>query len=86
MVKIRMTRMGRHKLPFYRIVAVDSRKRRDGDYIELLGTFEPLEGVAKINEESVIKWLNNGAQPSDTVKSLLKKQGIYSRFLDSKKK
>jgi small subunit ribosomal protein S16 len=85
MVKLRMTRLGRHKDPFYRIVAVDSKQKRDGEYIELLGTFEPFSGKVEIKEESVIKWLSNGAQPSPTVRTILKNKGIYKKFLDSKK-
>lgn len=84
MVKIRMTRLGRNKLPFYRIVAVDSRVKRDGGYIELLGTYEPFKGVVNINEELTLKFLNNGAQPSDTVKSFLKEKGIWKKYNDAK--
>ena len=84
-VKLRMTRMGAKKRPFYRIVAADSRSPRDGRFIELLGTYNPCTTV-KINapEEEILKWLNNGAQPSDTVKNLLSKQGIMKKFADSK--
>ncbi len=86
MVKIRLTKLGRHKLPAYRIIAIDSRKRRDGAYLHLLGTYDPATGKAKINEELTLKLLSQGAQPCDTVLSLLKKQGIYAKFLASKKK
>lgn len=84
MVKIRMTRLGRHKLPFYRIVAVDSRNKRDGGYIALIGTYEPFEGKIDIKEDLVIKFLMEGAQPSDTVRSFLKDKGIWKKFVDQK--
>ena len=86
MVKIRLTKLGRHKLPAYRVIAIDSRKRRDGAYLHLLGTYDPLTGKAKLNEELTLKLLAQGAQPCDTVLSILKKQGIYAKFLASKKK
>ena len=65
-VKLRMTRMGAKKRPFYRIVAADSRSPRDGRFIELLGTYNPCTNPAQVNlkEEEILKWLNNGAQPS----------------------
>lgn len=77
-VKLRLTRMGRKGEPFYRIVAVDSRKARDGQYIECVGTYDPNKEPAevKIDSEKALKWLGNGAQPTDTVKALLKKGGI----------
>ena len=82
-VKLRLLRMGAKKAPFYRIVAADSRY---GRFIELLGTYDPRTNPAKvtIKEEEVLKWLNNGAQPSDTVKNLLSKEGIIKKFADSK--
>lgn len=85
-VKLRMTRMGAKKRPFYRIVAADSRSPRDGRFIELLGTYNPCTNPAQANlkEEEILKWLNNGAQPSDTVRNLLSKQGIMKKFADSK--
>lgn len=85
-VKLRLLRMGAKKAPFYRIVAADSRAPRDGRFIELLGTYDPRTNPAKvtIKEEEVLKWLNNGAQPSDTVKKLLSKEGIIKKFADSK--
>ena len=87
-VKLRLTRMGSTKRPFYRIVATDSRTKRDGEYIELIGTYNPLTNPAdvKINEEVAMKWLNNGAIPSDTVKNLLKEAGIMKKFANSKNK
>ena len=85
-VKLRLLRMGAKKAPFYRIVAADSRAPRDGRFIELLGTYDPRTNPPKvtIKEEEVLKWLNNGAQPSDTVKNLLSKEGIIKKFADSK--
>ena len=77
-VKIRLTRMGAKKAPFYRIVATDSRKARDGMYIEQIGYYDPMKEpkVIKIDEEKAKKWLEDGAQPTDTVKVLFKKSGI----------
>lgn len=86
MVKLRLKRMGTTKRPYYRIVAADSRDRRDGSFIELIGTYSPLENSKiNINEEVALKWLNNGAMPTDTVKNLLSKAGIMKKFHDSKK-
>lgn len=86
-VKIRLTRMGAKKKPTYRIVATDSRRPRDGQYIELIGTYAPV-GEAKVNikEEVALKWLNRGAIPTDTVKSLFTKAGIMKKFAESKEK
>ena len=90
-VKLRLMRMGAKKRPFYRIVATDSRSRRDGEYLELIGTYNPISTSkeVKINEEVALKWLNNGAIPSDTVRSLFKEAGIMKKFAlekDAKKK
>ena len=85
-VKLRLTRMGAKKRPTYRIVATDSRRPRDGEYLELIGTYAPLDSVTKINEEVALKWLNNGAVPTDTVKNLFSKEGIMKKYADSKKK
>ncbi len=78
MVKIRLKRMGAHKKPFYRIVAADARAPRDGKFIEEIGYYDPMKDpkVIEIDAEKAKKWLANGAQPTDTVKGLLKKQGI----------
>lgn len=86
-VKIRLTRIGRHKDPFYRIVAADSRFARDGRYIEQIGYFDPSKGVenAVIDEAKALEWLNKGATPSDTVKSMFSKKGILAKNADSKK-
>ena len=77
MVKIRLKRMGAHKRPFYRVVVADSRNPRDGKVIEEIGTCNPLTDPAeiKIDNEAAQKWLANGAQPTDTVRALLKKSG-----------
>ena len=85
-VKLRLTRMGAKKRPTYRIVATDSRRPRDGQYLELIGTYQPLDEQVKINEEVALKWLNTGAVPTDTVRNLLSKEGIMKKFTDSKKK
>ena len=77
-VKIRLTRMGDKKSPFYRIIVADSRKARDGAYIEKLGTFNPLTDPAQItlDVEKTKKWLSNGAQPTETARTLLVRQGV----------
>lgn len=87
-VKIRLTRMGSTKRPAYRIVATDSRTKRDGEYLEKIGTYNPLTNPATvdINKEVALKWLGNGAQPSDTVKNLFSKAGIMKEFAESKSK
>lgn len=85
-VKLRLKRMGSKKRPFYRIVAADSREKRDGNFIELIGTYSTLEdNKANINEELALKWLNNGATPTDTVKNILSDAGIMKKFHESKK-
>lgn len=76
MVKIRLQRFGAKKRPFYRVVASDSRRARDGKFLEILGTYDPLTGEVKIDKEQATKWLENGAQPTDTVRGLLKKEEI----------
>jgi len=77
-VKMRLKRMGAKKSPFYRVVVADSRYPRDGRFIEEIGTYNPVTDPAQINidSEKAQKWLKNGAQPTDTVKSLLKKTGV----------
>lgn len=77
MVKIRLHRMGAKKAPFYRIVVADSRAPRDGKFIEEIGTYNPLTepSVVTVDAERAQYWVKNGAQPTDTVKSLLKKVG-----------
>ncbi len=87
-VKLRLLRMGAKKRPFYRIVAADSRVKRDGKYIELVGTYNPISEPAEINikEDVALKWLNQGAIPTDTVKSLFRIQGINEKFHQAKSK
>jgi len=77
MVKIRLKRMGAKKTPFYRIVVADSRYPRDGRFIEQIGTYNPLTepSTIEVDNEKAIKWLSQGAQPTDTVKGLLKISG-----------
>ena len=77
-VKIRLTRMGKKKNPFYRIVVADQRSRRDGAPIDEIGYYDPMTNPAnvKIDAEKATKWLQNGAQPTDTVRALLKKNDI----------
>ena len=81
MVKIRLRRMGAKKQPFYRVVVADSRYPRDGRFIEEIGYYNPLTNPAeiKIDEEKALKWMATGAQPSDTVRSLLKRAGIWEK-------
>jgi small subunit ribosomal protein S16 len=78
-VKIRLRRMGAHKRPFYRIVVADSRSPRDGRFIQELGYYNPLTDPAdvKLDVESAKKWISTGAQPTDTVRALLKKAGVF---------
>lgn len=85
-VKLRLKRMGAKKAPFYRIVAADSRSPRDGRFIETVGTYNPLTTPAevKVDEELAIKWLKNGAIPTDTVRNILSKAGIMKKFSEEK--
>ena len=85
-VKLRLKRMGAKKRPFYRVVAADARSPRDGKFIELVGTYNPITEPAevKIDEEIALKWLRNGAEPTDTVRDLFKKQGIMEKFHNEK--
>ena len=78
MVKIRLRRLGAKKAPFYRVVVADSRFPRDGRFIEEIGTYNPMTSPAevKIDGERAKAWIANGAQPTDTVRSLLKKTGV----------
>ncbi|MBR1746636.1 MAG: 30S ribosomal protein S16 [Clostridia bacterium] len=80
-VKLRLTRMGAKKTPFYRIVATDSRKARDGQYIEQIGYYDPTKDPAdvKIDAEIAKKWLACGAQPTDTVRDLFVKYGVIEK-------
>lgn len=85
-VKIRLKRMGAKKRPFYRVVIADSRSPRDGRFIETVGTYNPIAQPAeiKLDEDKILSWLGNGAQPSDTVRNLLSNAGILAKFNDSK--
>ena len=86
-VKIRLTRMGAKKNPFYRIVVADSRSPRDGRFIEILGNYDSTKEPAVINvdEDKASDWMSKGAQPTDTVRSLFSKKGIMAKF-DEKKR
>jgi small subunit ribosomal protein S16 len=89
MVKLRLTRLGRRKKPVYRIAAMEVLSQRDGKAIAYLGTYNPLVEEGKqidIKEEEVLKFLQNGAQPTRTVKSILTKEGIWEKFQATKKK
>ncbi|GEA91473.1 30S ribosomal protein S16 [Leuconostoc mesenteroides] len=85
-VKIRLKRMGAKKRPFYRVVIADSRSPRDGRFIEIVGTYNPISQPAeiKLDEEKILSWLGNGAQPSDTVRNLLSNAGILAKYNESK--
>jgi small subunit ribosomal protein S16 len=85
-VKIRLKRLGAKKKPFYRIVVADSRAPRDGKSIEEIGYYNPVANPVelKVDNEKAIKWIKNGAQPSDTVKSLLKQTGVYETLEQNK--
>jgi len=85
-VKIRLKRMGAKQNPFYRVVVADSRYPRDGRFIEAIGYYNPSTKPAevKIDSEAALKWLNNGAQPSDTVRNLLSEAGVLKAFHDLK--
>lgn len=80
--RIRLRRMGAKKAPFYRLVVADSRSPRDGRFIEEIGYYDPTKNpsVIKVNEERALHWLKSGAQPSETVKSLLNKTGVISKL------
>jgi small subunit ribosomal protein S16 len=78
-VKLRLQRFGAHKTPYYRIVASESNRSRDGKFLDILGTYEPLQGKVSVDAEKVQKWIGNGAQPTDTVKSLFKKYSVLSK-------
>lgn len=85
-VRIRLTRHGRKKKPFYRVVVVDSESPRDGRFIERVGTYDPMvePPAIHVDGERVIKWLKEGAKPSESVKSLLKKTGVWNQFIEQK--
>ncbi|MDY6843737.1 MAG: 30S ribosomal protein S16 [Thermodesulfobacteriota bacterium] len=81
-VRMRLTRMGAKKRPFYRVVVADSRSPRDGRFLEVVGRYNPLSHPACVSfdEEKVIKWLKNGVQPTEVVKNLLRREGILKKF------
>lgn len=81
-VKLRLMRMGKTKQPTYRVVAADSRSPRDGRFIEIVGTYEPRAEPSKVNIDSdkALKWLTQGAQPTETVEKLLKISGVWEQF------
>ncbi len=85
-VHLRLTRMGRHKRPFYRVVATDSRMPRDGRFLEVIGTYDPLKETdkASFKEDRVLDWLKKGAQPTDSVRALLRRTGVYQALRESK--
>ena len=86
-VKIRLTRIGRHKDAIYRVVVSDSRSARDGRIIEQIGYYDPAKGIenAVINEELALQWLQKGAQPSESIRTLFTKKGIMEQYAKSKK-
>ena len=89
MLKLRLTRLGRKKVPSYRIAAMEALSKRDGKAVAYLGTFNPLAEEGKqvvLKEEEILKYLSNGAQPTETVKSILTKAGIWEKFQETKKK
>ena len=85
-VKLRLRRMGSKQRPFYRIVVADSRSPRDGRFIEVVGTYNPIDkkNEVTLDEEKVMTWLTKGAQPTDTVKSILAKSGVIAKLKASK--
>lgn len=86
MVKLRLKRMGKKGGPFYRIVAADSRSPRDGRFIEQIGTYNPTKAEEKVtlDKELAKKWLSNGAQPTDTVRSILSHEGVLKEMHEAK--
>lgn len=85
MVKIRLTRTGRHFDPTYRIVVADSRYARDGRIIEQIGFYDPIESIVRLDEEKALAWLEKGAQTTETTRAILSKQGILAKFAAIKK-
>ena len=78
-VRIRLQRYGAKKKPFYRVVASESRSPRDGRFLEIIGTYDPLTENVNVDAEKIEKWLSNGAKPTDTVKSLFKKYKVLDK-------
>ncbi|MCF0155913.1 MAG: 30S ribosomal protein S16 [Veillonella sp.] len=87
MLKIRLTRLGAKKAPYYRIVVADSRAPREGRPVDTIGSYDATKSpaIVTVDEEKAIAWLGKGAQPTDTVRSLLKKQGVMAKFAAAKK-
>ena len=87
MLKIRLTRLGAKKNPFYRFVVADAKARREGRPVDTIGQYDSTKApaIVKIDEEKALAWLAQGAQPTDTVRSLFKKEGIMQKFADAKK-
>jgi small subunit ribosomal protein S16 len=85
-VRIRLSRHGKKKAPFYRLVVADSRSPRDGRFIEMIGTYNPMTDPAdvKVNEERALHWLKVGATPSDTARALLRKAGVWDQYTEGK--
>lgn len=89
MLKLRLTRLGRKRVPFYRIAAMEALTRRDGKAVAYLGTYNPLAEEGKqvvLKEEEILRFLSNGAQPTETVRNILVKQGVWEKFQATKKK
>lgn len=86
MVKIRLTRVGRTHDAFYRLIIADERRARDGKFIEIIGRYQPTQKTKQleVQEERALYWLHNGAQPTETVRALLSKQGIMKKYSDAK--
>lgn len=80
MVKLRLSRMGKKKQPFYRIVATHGTVGRQGQALDLVGTYDPLHSIVKINEENALLWLNRGAEMTETVEALFRSQGVLARW------
>jgi small subunit ribosomal protein S16 len=78
-VKIRLQRFGSNKKPFYRVVASESSRSRDGKFLEIIGTYDPLVGQVNVDSAKAQQWISNGAQPTDTVKSLFKKYNVLGK-------
>ena len=89
MLKLRLTRLGRKRVPFYRIAAMEALTQRDGKAVAYLGTYNPLAEDGKqvvLKEEEILRFLGNGAQPTETVRSILVKEGVWEKFQETKKK
>lgn len=87
MVRIRLMRMGTKKKPYYRVVVADNRSPRDGRFIEMLGRYDPRTepSLIELDEEKALEWLRKGAQPSNTVKKLMRIKGVWQRFEEEKR-